>query len=112
MQKFEYRAPRFAVDLPAQFTVEQSTLFGRCKNISKEGMRLELSRPLPPNVRGTVTLNYRDSSLELSVRVANSGTTYDGVELIYNSDSERDAVAHLVGSLTSPSERPRLTLLH
>jgi hypothetical protein len=111
MQKFEYRAPRFAVDLPAHFTVEKSTLSGRCVNISKEGMRLELGRAIPPNVRGTVTLNCRDNSLELSVRVVNSCQTYDGVEFIYNSDSERDAVAHLVASLAGPSERPRLTLL-
>jgi PilZ domain len=112
MQKFEYRAPRFAVDLPVQLTVEQSTLSGRCRNISKEGMRLEFRQPLPPDAHGTVILSCHDNPLELSVRVANSGETYDGVEFIYNSDSERDAVAHLVASLAARADRPRLTLLH
>ena len=75
-------------------------------------MRLELRQPLPPDARGTVTLSCHDNPLELSVRVAYSGKTHDGVEFIYNSDSERDAVAHLVASLAGPADRPRLVLLH
>jgi hypothetical protein len=112
MQKFEYRSPRFAVDLPVQFTVEQSTVPGRCRNISQEGMRLELRQPLPPDARGTVILSCQDHSLELSVRVTNSGKIHEGVEFIYNSDSERDAVAHLVASLACSANRPRLILLN
>jgi hypothetical protein len=112
MQKFEYRSPRFAVDLPIQFTVEQSTLPGRCRNISKEGMRLELCRPLPAEARGTILLSCQDSPLELSVRVAYSGKTCEGVEFIYRSDSERDAVARLVASLAGSKGRPRLVLLN
>jgi len=111
MQKFEYRSPRFTVDLPVQVTVEQSTVPGRCRNISKEGMWLELRQPLPPDARGTVIVNCHDNPLELSVRVAYSGKTHEGVEFIYNSDSERNAVAHLVASLAGPTDRPRLVLL-
>ena len=112
MQKFEYRSPRFAVDLPIQVTVDQSTLPGRCRNISKEGMRLELRQPLPPNALGTVRLNCQDSPLELSVRVAYSGKTYEGVQFIYRSDRERDAVAHLVASLAGSIDRSRPILLN
>jgi hypothetical protein len=111
MQKFEYRSPRIAVDLPVRLTVEQSTLSGRCRDISKEGMRLELRKPLPPDARGTVILGCHDTPLELSVRVTYSGKTHEGVEFIYNSDSEREAVARLVASLASPASGPRLVLL-
>lgn len=99
MQKFEYRSPRFAVDLPVQFTVGPSTLPGRCRNISKEGMRLELCHSLPPHARGTVVLGCQDSAIVLSVRVAYAGETHEGVEFIDTSDSERDTVAHLIESL-------------
>jgi len=112
MQKFEYRSPRFTVDLPVQVTVEQSTVPGRCRDISKEGMRLELREPLPPDARGTVILSCLDNPLELGVRVTYSGKTHDGVEFIYNSDIERDAVARLVAALASPANRPRLVILH
>ena len=112
MQKFEYRCPRFAVDLPVEFTIEQSTLAGRCKDISMEGMRLELSQPLPADACGTVVLSYQDRPLPLSVRVAHVGESYDGMEFIYRSEGEREAVARLIASLTAPAKRPRLMLVN
>jgi PilZ domain len=112
MQKFEYRSPRIAVDLPVQLTVEQSTLSGRCRNISKEGMRLEFRHPLPPDAQGTVILSCHANPLQLSVRVAYSGKSHGGVEFVYNSDVERDAVARLIASLAASANRPRLALLH
>jgi hypothetical protein len=112
MQKFEYRSPRFSADLPVQFTVEQLTLAGRCRNISNEGMRLELRQPLPPNARGSVLLSYQENRLELNVRVAYSGKTYDGVEFLYRSEGEREAVARLVASLVGSTSCPRLVLLN
>ena len=105
MQKFEYRSPRFAVDLPIQFAVEQSTLAGRCKDISADGMRLELRDPLPPDACGTVFLSYRDRPFELSVRVTHTGATHDGVEFIYKSHQQRDAVAQLIASLAASANQ-------
>ena len=111
MQKFEYRSPRFSVDLPVQLAVEQSTLPGRCRDISKDGMRLELRHPLPADACGTVFLTFGDRPLELSVRVAHTGTTHDGVEFVYKSDHERAAVARLIASLATTA-RPRLVLVN
>jgi hypothetical protein len=112
MQKFQYRSPRFTVDLPARLAVEQSTIAARCKDISKEGMRLELSQPLPAHACGTVVLSHRDGPLELSVRVAHTESTHDGLEFIYKSDYERESVAKLVASLATVSARPRLILMN
>jgi hypothetical protein len=112
MQKFEYRSPRFTVDLPIQFTFEQSTLPGRCRDISNEGMRLELRQPLPADARGTVFLSCGDRPLQLSVRVAHTGVAHDGVEFVYQSDHERGAVARLVASLAVAAGRPRLVLVN
>jgi hypothetical protein len=99
MQKFDYRYPRFSVDLPARFTTQGSTLTGRCKDISHEGMRLELTEPLPPNARGTVSVSHQGRTLELAVRVAHAAN--GGIEFLYESDEEREAVAHLVAALSS-----------
>jgi PilZ domain-containing protein len=98
MQKFDYRYPRFSVDLPARFTTQGSTLTGRCKDISHEGMRLELPEPLPPNARGTVSVIHQGRSLELTVRVAHAAN--GGIEFLYESDDEREAVAQLVTLLS------------
>ena len=51
MQKFEYRAPRYQVDLPVSLTLPSSTLQGRCREISKEGMKAELPEPVSPETR-------------------------------------------------------------
>ena len=111
MHKFEYRAPRFNVDLAIKLNVQQTTLQGRCRNISKEGMRLELCQPLPADARGTLLMTYRDQPIEINIRVAHRGATHDGVEFIYQSDGERLAVTHLVASLSAPTRQPQLVVL-
>jgi hypothetical protein len=104
MQKFDYRYPRFSVDLPARFTTQRSTSVGRCKDISHDGMRLELPDPLPPDARGTVAISYQGRTLELSVRVAHAAN--GGLEFLYESEGERKAVEHLVASLAGARSRP------
>ena len=73
-----------------------------------EGLRLELSQPLPPDACGTVVLSFQDHALPFSVRVAHTG----GMEFIYRTDRERDAVARLIASLAASATRPRLMLVN
>jgi len=105
MQRFEYRGARFSVDLPVQFIERDTKLAGRCTEISKEGLKLELGEPLESNACGKVFMYYRGQALELSVRVVHLGATYCGMEFIYASDTEQNAVAHLVASLAAPPSR-------
>ena len=72
---------------------------------------MELCQPLPQDACGTVSMTFQDQTLELNVRVAHSGATQDGMKFIYSSDSERNAVARLVASLTVPRDRRRLLLV-
>jgi hypothetical protein len=112
MQKFEYRTPRFSVDLPVQFTVEKSTLIGRCKEISQEGMTFEVRQPLTPGSSGTVSISYQDHTIEIHARVAHVTETHGGLEFLYGSDAERSAVTHLVASLAASQNRQGPILLH
>ncbi|MGD0797061.1 MAG: PilZ domain-containing protein [Acidobacteriaceae bacterium] len=109
MQKFDYRCPRFTVDLPVRFTAQGSTLSGRCKDISSDGMRLELHEPLPPDARGTVSVSFQNRTLELSVRVADPGN--GGMEFIYESDAERKAVDRLIAQMAGARTRSGPTLV-
>ena len=112
MQKFEYRSPRFSVDLSAQLTLQNSTLIGRCKEISKEGMRLELRQPPPTNSVGTVSISHQGRTLQLKVRVAHAGATYGGLVFMYESEKERSSVAHFVASLAAPENPPGPVLVY
>jgi hypothetical protein len=101
VHKFDYRSPRFPVDLPIQFTVKTLTLGARCIEISNEGMKLELQEPFPPNAQGTVSILLPEGLLQLDARVAHAGETHGGIVFLYKSDRERIAVAELIGVLSA-----------
>lgn len=105
MRKFDYRAPRFAVDLPVRITVDESMQQGLCKEISTEGMKLELREPLAPGSTGTIRLSYQDVFLDVRVRVAHSGPTFDGVRFVYESEDQRDELSRLVARLAGARQR-------
>ncbi len=105
MRKFDYRAPRFAVDFPVQMRFENSVQQGRCLEISTEGMKLEVRQPLGPDACGTVVFTYQDFTMELPVRVAHSGSFYDGVKFINTTEEQRDEVNRFVTRLSAPPPR-------
>lgn len=111
MQRFEYRGPRFSVEIPAQLTLKDRMLAGQCTEIGKEGMKLVLGEPIEPNAVGTVSLSYQGQTLDFQVRVAHVVGTQVGLEFIYSSDLERIAVSHLVESLAAPHNRPGPVLI-
>lgn len=111
MQNFQYRSPRFVADIPVQFAGEQSTLQGRCRDISQDGMGLQLQQWLPPDTSGTVSLSHQGRRLQLGVRVAYSGESHEGLQFIYKSDRERAEVGRLIASLSSTSRPSRLVLV-
>jgi hypothetical protein len=84
---------------------------GRCTEISTEGMKLELREPLNPDCCGTVRLSYKDITIEVPVRVAHSGSSYDGVKFVYESDEQRDELIRLVTLLTGPKQNAGPVLL-
>ncbi len=92
MRKFDYRVPRFVVNLPVRLTLADSTLFGRCVEISTEGMKLSLPEPLSVDAPGAGRVGFENVSLDLPVRIAHCGAGWDGVQFVYGSDAERDEV--------------------
>jgi hypothetical protein len=106
MQKFEYRTPRYQVDLPVLLNLQDSIIAGRCTEISLEGMRVELRQPVLPDACGTVSISYRGLSLELPVCVAHSGTGQDGLKFLFESEEDRGRVERLVALLAGPTDQP------
>jgi len=104
MHKFNYRTPRYAVDFPVQLALDETVIVGRCKEISTDGMQLELRRPLPPGFMGAVCLSWQNIHLELAVRLAHTGGKQDALRFIFTSEKERAAVAELVTRLSDPTE--------
>jgi hypothetical protein len=101
MQKFTYRTPRYSVNLPVRLTVEGGTVSGRCHEISREGMRLELRQPLPADYAGVVSLSYQNVDLEVQVEFAHANAPQEGVRFVFSSDKQRSDVARLVALLAA-----------
>jgi hypothetical protein len=111
MRKFDYRAPRFPVDLAVRLTIEDGTVFGRCTEISTDGMKLEIAAPLSVDAAGAVHVSFRGVSLDLPVRVARCGEGCEGVQFVYGSDEEKDEVIHFIGLLAAAPHHPGPILL-
>jgi len=111
MRKFDYRAPRFAVDLPVRLTLEESTQLGRCTEISTEGMKVEVQKLLTVDTPGAIHVTFQNVCLDLPVRVAHCGSGCDGVQFAYGSDEERDEVIRFIALLAAAPRRPGPLLL-
>ena len=105
MRKFDYRAPRFVVDLPVRLMFDGTLQQGRCIEISTEGMKVAVDRPLALECTGRVRLAHEDTVLELPFRLVHSGPSFDGVRFIYESDEQRDDVIRLVSQVAGPRHR-------
>jgi PilZ domain len=111
MHRFEFRNPRFTVDLPAQFRIANEALAGRCTDIGIQGMRLDLQDNLVPGCEGIVRLHYQNQTVELKARVARIGSMHCGLEFVCDSHAEQSTVVHLLARLTAPHSRHPLSLV-
>jgi hypothetical protein len=107
MQKFDYRAPRFLVDFPAQLAIENSTHAGRCKEISVDGMRLELAERVSANTVGTVTMSFGSLTVELGTRIMHTEPNCAGLKFIYANERQRKDVERLVTLLAASAKLPK-----
>jgi hypothetical protein len=106
MQKFEYRTPRYKVDLPVLLILADARIPGRCREISKEGMTVEFREPLASDATGIVSLSYRNMALDLSICVAHSGKGADGLKFLFEKEQDRAAVERLVALLAGSTGQP------
>jgi hypothetical protein len=97
-------------------TLQEGTFAGRCKEISKDGMSVELLQPVAPEAIGTVSVSYNDYSIELRVTVAHTGAKSDGLRFLFESDRDRSTVERLVSLLAAATSQsgsgPVQKLLH
>jgi hypothetical protein len=103
MLKFEYRSPRYPVDLPVVLLFHDERVAGRCKEISSEGMSVEFDRPVAHNCCGTLRIGRGASFLEVRARVARVGDGTDGVKFLFASETERKAMERLVALTSAPN---------
>jgi hypothetical protein len=106
MQKFEYRVPRFAADIPVRLTVGSTTLSGRCREIGKQGMTVEMDQPVERGVSGLLSLSYQGRAIEVRAHVAHADGQIVGLEFLFATEAERTAVAQVIAALSSAPKRP------
>ena len=111
MHKFNYRTPRYVVDLPIRLVLDDFVIDARCKEISRDGMQLEVGQSLPSDFHGLALLEWHGARLELRVRIAHTGAPQDAVRFVFESEKERNAVADLVARVGGRPGEPGLVLV-
>lgn len=101
MQKFEYRSPRYDVDLAVRLISGGSSVAGRCREISKDGLCARFSERPEVGSHGKLILNYRNHSFEVPVRVAHAGTNAEGLKFLFSSEAHRKDVDRLVADIAA-----------
>ena len=76
--------------------------FGRCREISTSGMKVELRDRATPGSRGTIDLSYENLSLMVGVLVERSEPDYDSMQFVRLSSGQREHLERLVACLTTP----------
>lgn len=113
MRKFDYRAPRFPVDLDIRVTTKDAVHVGRCTEISTEGMRFESIQPLGVDTFGVIEVTSQGTTLEIPARVIHCGNGCEGLQYLCASDEQRDEIVRFVDMLaesSSPSTPRSATL--
>lgn len=99
MRSFDYRAPRFPVNLPVRLTLQGSSWIGRCREISIEGLLLETHAPHSVDAKGVIHIVYCDAVLEVPVRVAHCRANSEGLQFQCESTRQREEVERFVDRL-------------
>lgn len=92
------------VDFPVQLSIGNSTQLGRCKEISTDGMRLELCDQVEANSIGSLKMNYESLSIEVGVRVTHIVPSFAGLKFVFESDRQRKDVERLVTLLAASAK--------
>jgi hypothetical protein len=103
MRKLQYRAPRIAVDFPVRVTHGDSSQMTRGREISVEGMKLDLDGASFPFTGGFIQLVDGISNLKIPFEVRTRAIDSIGIAFQNLSSDQSDALSQLIASL---SRRP------
>lgn len=112
MRSFNYRVPRYSVDLPVQVVRGEESQFARCTEISRDGMRIESDEWLRLGTRAFVQVPHHPQDACLPIRIANAQCDSYGAVFIFESSDQRNLVNSLIASLTTPGPCTSLVLRH
>ena len=99
MRTFDFRSPRFSVDLPVHVIVGDRVQPARCTEICCGGMRLETAEPMSIDLRAIIQFAYRGVSFDIPARVVHHTGESQGVQFLCDTDLRRENVARLIGLL-------------
>jgi hypothetical protein len=111
MRRFQYRAPRFPVDLPVYLTEGGTTQLTRCREISVDGMKLDLMGASFPFSSGLIQLGNGISSLKIPFQVSSRAT--DSICVMFQNEpgEQFEALSRFIASLSQRSTCLSLVVL-
>jgi hypothetical protein len=106
MRKFQYRIPRYRVNLPVRLDFSNESFQGRCREISQEGMYVELQHAPGSGERGTAFIRWVSAFIDIGVCVVRTEARNSFLKFIFQSDKEYLEIAHLLSLVAAQGEQP------
>jgi hypothetical protein len=111
-RKFEYRPSRLNAGFMVDFSVGGETFYGRCTDVSSEGIRAELEGAPPVEATGLLTLRHPIGVLESEARVAYVEDSSVGFAFLFQTPRERGITREFIAAIASyPGNSPAVRLL-
>ena len=105
VSSFSYRVPRFSIELPVEFVMGDTSVFGRSENISDTGLLVQLSQPVFAGDIGRIHLRMGNMFFALETRVTHTEFLYAGMNFIFSNEQERQFIYTLVRVLSKTIRR-------
>ena len=101
VKQFVYRRPRHRIDIPIVVRVaHQYSMFGRCTEISAEGLGMRLSEVVPPGKMVEVEFTLEGRSLRVAgqIQYRRDENCY-GLQFSFSSKQEQEFFKKLIESI-------------
>jgi len=101
VRRFEYRHCRVSTGFEVEFVVNGKALFGTCKDVSDDGVRVCVDGSLEVGDSGLLILRYRASALEVEAQVAYMQQCHVGLIFVFSTGWERQVTGEFIASIAS-----------
>jgi hypothetical protein len=99
MRNFEYRRPRLASGFTVEFTVDNETLHGLCRDANDAGIRVELDGVVIIGSLGTLVLRYHTRVLSREARVAYIEKQQVGLSFVIQTLQDNEETSQFINLL-------------
>ncbi len=108
LHAYTYRVPRFSLQVPVEFLVEEASIPGFSVDFSETGLQVRLARPVTPGGLGRLRLRLDGCMIEIEAEAVHCQLLDVGFRFRFSSAAEEQFIRILVKVLSKSVSRSGL----